>query len=259
MVGFPVDETAIAQGDLSPVPELHLQSGYFFCINYICAMDDNKGRAVPPVVLNPWTLIWTNPEKALDFVFRYQREEFLHRLFMAYGFFFMLMVRLPDWMTAKPDPIGVMIQMFLVAPVIGITLGYVQASMLGQAYAWFGVPVDRKLIRPLVAWTSLPFMLAIVVFLATYVALSFRLEPITRGSIWIFSDREGWMSLAAGGVVALYAIWIRVRAISLLFTVGKFKAVLLWLASFLMTFIPFALVVYMFFSIFYATVVGPGQ
>jgi|GEM_PF-3537588 hypothetical protein len=219
-------------------------------------------ESVPPLSsrkVNPWVSIWTQPRIALDYVLRHQREEYLHRLLMAHGIFFMLLVRVPDWLTSQPDPVGVMIQLFLVGPVLGITLGYVQAALLGWAYSWGGMTVDAKLIRPLVAWTGMPFMLSIVCFLVAYAALHFSLPQEFQFEIWLGRHPSGRLAIAAGLLPALYAIWIRARAISLLFSVGMVKALALWLVGFLATYVPFFLMVFLYFSIFYVTIIGPGR
>jgi hypothetical protein len=175
---------------------------------------------------------------------------------MGYGFMLMLVLRLPDWLTVKPDPVGLMIQMLLVGPLMGVTLGYVHASVMGWVGIWFDEPVDKRLVRPLIAWTNLPSMLALFVYAATYALFKFQLDPAERGAIWAFSRIEGMVALGLASVVCLYAVWVRVRGIGLLFGISGPKATAMWFLSFIMTFLPFAAIVTMFFLVFYGAVIG---
>lgn len=214
----------------------------------------NAGNKIP----NPWRLIWAQPERALEFVLRYQPEEYLHRLYMAWGVATMLVLRLPDWMTARPDPIGVMIQILLVAPVMGITLGYFLSTMLSTAAQWLGAEANKKVVRAVVAWTHIPFLLALGTFLIIYIALSFTLPPAVRHTIWVTNTPQGWIAISTAILIALYGVWIRVRSLAYIYGLPLSKALLVWGLGALMCYGPVALMSIVYWFLYYATIIRPG-
>jgi hypothetical protein len=207
----------------------------------------------------PWRSLWTHPEKTLEFVLRYQPETYLHRILIVWGTMMMFVLRLPDWMTARPDPIGVMIQILLVGPIMGITLGYFLAMMIGIAAGWLGRAANKRVIRAAVAWSFPPFILGMVTFLVLYIALSFTLDPVQRAHIWAFSLPQGWVAIGAGLAVAGYGIWIRSRGLSYIFGLPTGKSLLVWALGATMTYLPFIGLVVVYWFLFFAAVVRPGQ
>jgi hypothetical protein len=208
---------------------------------------------------SPWRNLWTRPEKTLEFVLRYQPEEYLHRILIVWGTMMMFALRIPDWMTARPDPIGVMIQILLVGPIMGITLGYFLAMMIGISAGWLGRAANKRVIRAGVAWSFPPFILGLLVFLILYIGLSFTLPATQRTHIWAFNTWQGLLPVGIATAVALYGVWIRARGLSYIFGLPLGKSFLVWVIGAALCYLPFMALVIVYWLMFYATVVRPGQ
>jgi hypothetical protein len=216
------------------------------------------GTPENPSTQRPWRSLWTSPEKTLEFVLRFQPEEYLHRILIVWGTMMMFVLRLPDWMTARPDPIGVMIQILLAGPILGLTLGYFLAMMIGVAAGWLGRDANKKVIRTAMAWSFPPFILGMLVFLVLYVSLSFTLDPLQRKEIWAFSTPQGWVAVGAALLVALYGVWIRMRGLAYVYSLPLVKSALVWLLGAALCYLPFAGLALVYWFLFYATIVRPG-
>jgi hypothetical protein len=208
---------------------------------------------------SPWRNLWSRPEKTLEHVLRYQPEEYLHRILIVWGTMMMFVLRIPDWMTARPDPIGVMIQVLLVGPIMGITLGYFLSMMMGNVAGWLGRAANKKVIRAGIAWSTPPFILGMLVFLVFYVALSFTLDPAQRVHIWAFSTWQGWLAVGAGIAVALYGVWIRARSLAYIFGLPAGKSVLVWVGGAVLCYLPFVGLVVVYYFLFFATLSRPVE
>ena len=223
-------------------------------------MQEQQGAGQKPKRVNPWKTIWGKPEVALDYVLRFRREEFLHRLYMGYGFVLMLALRLPDWLQGRPHIVGLMIQMLLIGPLLGLFIGYLQANMLGLASKWLGDPVEQKLIRPLIAWTNLPFALAAGLFILLCLIVNAMAGPGQPTSgMPQFQGANAILLLVPTLLLSAYAVWIRNRAIQLLFSADGARALLLWFLSSVLTYLPILAIALLYFTIFYATIARPGE
>lgn len=212
-----------------------------------------------PLEFSPWRNLWTRPEKTLEYVLRYQPEEYLHRILIVWGTMMMFTLRIPDWMTARPDPIGVMIQILLVGPIMGITLGYFLSMMIGITAGWLGRAANKKVIRAGIAWSFPPFILGMLVFLVLYIGLSFTLDPAQRLQIWAFSTVQGWLAIGVAGAVALYGVWVRMRGLAYIFGLSPAKSFLVWAGGAALSYLPFVAFVIVYYFLFYAAILRPGQ
>ncbi|MEM7036696.1 MAG: hypothetical protein AAF570_06930 [Bacteroidota bacterium] len=212
----------------------------------------NSNGHAPKV--NPWTGIWTRTGAALEFVIRYRLEDWIHRLFMGTAIMLLLAIRLPGWLAETPHPIGVMIQVLLVAPIFGIGLGYIYSAVVRNIGYRFKVEVDSRIMRATVAWTHLPFLVAWLVFLLSYGILSGLQGPEMAGKIWLFQGAMGWIPVIAGGLIFLWGVYIRWRAYAFLFRISMAKAAAIWGISFLISFAPTIALSTTYYVIFRTTV-----
>lgn len=202
--------------------------------------------------LNPWTTILSKPERALDHLWRFKPEDNVHRLFILAGLVVGLALRLPDWMHQPIHPIGVMVQILLMAPLGGILFGYLFSAIIKRLSGYQDAKAGQ-LSKVLVAWTHLPFMIAWIVGLCSYVLIEAAGLANSEKGIWITQGAIGWVPIALFGLIWIWAVTIRVRGIAALFEKSKGKAFLIWLLASILAYVPAILIITSYLVIFVVT------
>lgn len=203
---------------------------------------------------NPWFNIWNRTGASLYHVFNYQMEFFIHRHFMLLGVMFMLAVRLPDWLSSPPHPIGVLIQILIFAPIGGIVAGYIFASLSRNLGDRMGGKTSHNAMRAAIAWTNYPVAAAWFVFWVSYVIVhQFQPEPL-QNTIWLFEGFLGWLPVILAAPVMAWALLIRLRAVAYTTQKTMVQAALVWLATLLLLYIPSIVIGGAYYTIFRTTV-----
>ncbi|MEM0998706.1 MAG: hypothetical protein AAGN35_16730 [Bacteroidota bacterium] len=209
----------------------------------------------PPPATNPWWHIWARTGAALDYVFHHQREHFIHRHFIILGAMFILGLNMPGWLAVKPDPIGVMIQLLILAPISGVVAGYIYAALarnLGVKLG--GQEVDKTIMRAAIAWTNYPAAVAWLAFVVCYAGLhEFQAEDVQR-RVWLMDDLIGYVPVVVLGVFMVAALIIRLRALAYTLNVSLANAAVIWLLTILLMYVPLFVIGGAFFTIFRTTV-----
>lgn len=218
---------------------------------------ENGSPKVQDNSLNPWLRIWTATEETLFQILYFRREDYVHRIYMALGLVFILAVRAPGWLAETPHPIGVMIQVLLLAPVGGIVGGYIFAAVVRNLSIWAGHVSGSQDMRLVTAWTHLPFILAYGIFAVSCVALNGTMAQ-HDGHIWLFEGTGGWLPFVFAAPFFLWGLYIRLRAFRYLLNVKAPKMVLIWLGSLVLIYLPTFLIGMVYFFLF-TTAVGNAQ
>lgn len=203
--------------------------------------------------LNPWTGILSKPERSLDYLWRNQPEDNVHRLLILTGVVVGLALRIPDWMYAPIHPIGVMVQILLFAPLGGVLFGYLLAAVLKRLSGYGQAAKAGQLSKVLVAWTQIPFMIAWIVGLSSYILLEAAGLAHSKDGIWLGKGTIGWIPILLFGLIWIWAVSIRIRGIAALFEKSKGKASLIWLIGTVLTYVPAFLVILSYLAIFVVT------
>lgn len=216
------------------------------------AASGSEGQEAPKVErVNPWLGIWVRPRATLLYVWQHMLEDYIHRLYMLVGLTAMLALRLPDWLSTPPHPIGVMVQVLLFAPLGGLVAGYLFSALM----RWMASKMQREVPSPhakaMTAWTFLPFAAFWLVLWAAYYALDGHMAALHPHKIWAFKGMAGWLPLLVASPLYIWGVVARVRAIMVTFGLDAPRAVGLWLATAILTYVPAALLGYNFILIFY--------
>lgn len=203
--------------------------------------------------INPWIGIWRHPRETLMYAWQHLLETYIHRIYMLSGLVFMLAARLPDWFTFTPHPIGVMVQILLFAPIGGIMVGYLYAGILRSMGRWLGKEVPSAHARCTVAWSDLPFIAFGAVFVITFILLDRVQGPVHKQQIWLFQDLIGWLPLLIASPLYIWGVVIRIQSIQVLFGLQLGKAVLAWLSTTLLTYVPSGGMVAVYMILYYVT------
>jgi hypothetical protein len=206
--------------------------------------------------VNPWLAIWGDTRRALRHAWAHIPEEYIHRHYMLAGLFFMLAIRLPDWLAITPNPIGVMIQVLLVGPVGGIMAGYFFSATLRMAGKWMGKDIPDKYVKCMVAWTQLPFACAWALFVTAYCILNAWQSAQFPGEMWVFRDFMGYVPALVALPVFIWGIVIRVRAIHVMLGLGMGRSAVAWLVTFMIAYLPVTGFIMVFGIIYYVTTAG---
>lgn len=191
----------------------------------------------------------SKPVEVINYVLGHQPEEFIHRHFIFVGIAFVLLTRIPDWLATTAHPIGVMIQVLLVGPVMGIMLGYIYAAATRNLAKLFDVLVDKQAMRAIVAWTNFPFGVAYLLSLAAYLGAYFA-RPATAKQFILADGITGWIPIVVFGIAFSYALFLRWHTIKTLFRISYFQAVLIWVAAFVITYGLAILIGITYFSLY---------
>jgi hypothetical protein len=202
----------------------------------------------------PWLNIWNRTGASLYHVFNYQMEFFIHRHFMLVGVMFMLAMRLPDWLSTPPHPIGVLIQILIFAPIGGIVAGYILASVSRNIGDKMGGKTAHNAMRAAIAWTNYPVATAWFVFWLSYVIFHQFQPADVQKTIWLFEGTTGWIPVAIAAPVMAWAILIRLRAVAYTLRKTMFQAAFIWVATVLLVSIPAVVIGGAYYTIFRTTV-----
>lgn len=205
----------------------------------------DSGGHKPPL----FRLTLTNPVRVIEYVLANQPEEFIHRHFILGGLGFVLLTRIPDWLATTAHPIGVMIQVLILGPILGIILGYIFSAAMRNLARLTKVEIDKHAMRAITAWTNFPFFLSYIVTLATYL-VAFFARPTTAKQFILMDGVSGWIPLVVGGITFLYALYLRLNTIRVLFKISFPKTVLLWLAAFVITYGPAIIIGITYFALY---------
>lgn len=191
---------------------------------------------------NLWTGIFSRTEETLGYVLKYQPEEFIHRHYILVGLMLTLGLRLPDWLATSAHPIGVMIQLLLAGPIMGMVLGYIFSAVVRNVGRWMGwvkkgEAVDSKRMRAIIAWSSLPFTVAYTGFWVSYLAV-WLLRPEGMKLFILMDGISGWIPLIVFIPLYAYALYLRWKSIAWFFQAKTGPTVLGWLVSFVLTYGP---------------------
>jgi hypothetical protein len=210
--------------------------------------------------INPWIGIWLQPRATLLYAWQFLLEEYIHRIYMLLGVAVMLAARLPDWYAVAPHPIGVMVQLLLFGPIGGVVAGYLFAALLRMVGRWMGKVVPSAHAKCMVAWSDLPFMAFWAVFVLSFLLLDRVQGPIYKDQIWLFRDFMGWLPLLIASPFYLWGIVTRLRSIMVLLGLDLGKAILAWLVTTILTYLPASGMLYVYFILYYITSSGatPG-
>ena len=203
---------------------------------------------------NPWLHIWNRTGASLYHVFNYQMEFFIHRHFMLLGVMFMLAMRLPDWLSAPPNPIGVLIQLLIFAPIGGIVAGYIYASVARNIGDRKGSKTDHKAMRAAIAWSNYPVAVAWFVFWLAYVIIHQFQPPEVQKTIWLFKGLAGWLPVLLAAPVMALALVVRLRAVAYTLRKSLSQAIFTWLLTLLLMYIPSIVIGSAYYTIFRTTV-----
>lgn len=193
--------------------------------------------------------VLSRPAEAVQWVLNHQPEEFIHRHYMLAGLTFVLATRIPDWLATTAHPIGVMIQVLFMGPIMGILLGYIFSAALRNVARLFDVTADKQAMRAITAWTNFPFALSYLLFLASYLAVYF-LFPHEEGELLLAQNASAAIPIVLGGAGFIYALFLRWKTIHQLFRVSYPKAVVAWLLAFIITYGPIILIGFTYFAIY---------
>jgi hypothetical protein len=201
--------------------------------------------------INPWLGIWVKQRTTLVYVWQQLLEEYIHRLFILLGLAFMLAVRLPDWSSVTPHPIGVMVQILLFAPLGGIMSGYIFAAVLRQVGKWMRRVVPSAHAKCMVAWSNLPLVASLLVFVLVFYLVDRNHAQMKAGHWWLFQGLAGWLPILAAAPVYLWFVVVRIRSIMVLLGIDALRASIAWLTTTLITYVPAAFFIYLYMVLYY--------
>ena len=202
-----------------------------------------------PIPPNRWLGMLTKPLEILQYIFRYQPDFGVHRNLILTGMLFALGSRLPDWLAKGSHPIEVMIILLVIGPFAGLLSGYIFAAVSTTVGKWVSPVSDKKQMRTAIAWSGFPFAVAYGLFSLTYL-IGFYLRPDPVEKFLIGNAPIGWVPVALAGLVFLYAIWVRWRSIGYTIQNSLGRAILCWLAAFIMTYGPLGILAYAYFGLY---------
>lgn len=201
--------------------------------------------------LNPWLAIFTRTKEALSFAWTKYPEDFIHRIFIVSGFVAALGIRIPDWLFLQPHPIGVMVQMLLMAPIAGVVVMYIFAAILRMIGKLLGQAVDSNRSKVMVAWTNLPFILFWGLFVIAYFAIDKAgIAPKSDG-FWLFQGLIGYLPIIIASPFWAWGVIVRTRGIAWLFGFSGAKSFVTWLLTILLAYVPAITIAVVYFIIFF--------
>ena len=203
--------------------------------------------------MNPWLSIFSKPTATLDYVWRKYPEDFVHRIFIVSGFVAALGIRMPDWLNLQPHPIGVMIQMLLFAPIVGVVAMYVFAAIMRLFGRLLGQRVDSNRSKVMAAWTNLPFIVTWVIFIISYFTIELTGTAPKVEGMWLGQTLTGWLPIILASPFWIWSIFVRIQGIAWLFGFSKVKSLTTWVLTTLFSYVPAILITYVYFIIFFVT------
>lgn len=206
--------------------------------------------------INPWIGIWRHPRETLVYAWQHLLDSYVHRIYMLTGLLFMLAARLPDWYALAPHPIGVMIQLLLFAPIGGIMAGYIYAAVLRRVGKWMGKIVPSPHAKCMVAWSDLPFAAFAAVFVIVFLILDRSQGPLHKEQIWLFTDFIGWLPLLIASPLYIWGVITRIRSIMVMLGLSTGKAILAWIVTTFLAYVPASGMITVFMILYYVTTSG---